>query len=98
MPAVRRKPLAWALCVVLAAGLLFSAWFLAQEVRHTCTGAHCPVCACLQAAARQLHGGARPSARSAGALTRFRRVEAPGQAVMARPGSTLVDRKIRLDN
>ena len=54
MHPVGRKIAAWTLSVLLAVGVLFSAWFLAREIRHACTGQSCPVCACLQAAARQL--------------------------------------------
>ncbi|EFB77624.1 hypothetical protein SUBVAR_04034, partial [Subdoligranulum variabile DSM 15176] len=42
MHSIRRRLTAWAFCVLLAAGLLVSAWFLVREVRHTCTGADCP--------------------------------------------------------
>lgn len=98
MQAACRKPAAWMLCVLLAVGVFFSAWFLVRETRHTCTGDACPVCAGLQAAARRLKAGARPAAPTVAApvLRRARPLEAG--PVRTRPGTTLVDCKIRLDN
>lgn len=99
MSAVRRTLAAWALCALLVAGTLFSEWFLVREIRHTCTGANCPTCACLQLAARQLKTGARPSVRTAvRAAAAFAAATALSGAVCTLPGATLVARKIRLDN
>lgn len=94
----RRTFTAWAFCALLAAGLLLSALFLAGRTRHICTGGDCPVCACLQAAARQLHAGGRPAARAGAAALTFAPVLWLGRPVRTRPGATLVTHKVRLDN
>ncbi|UWP67148.1 hypothetical protein NQ490_09340 [Subdoligranulum variabile] len=99
MHSIRRRLTAWAFCVLLAAGLLVSAWFLVREVRHTCTGADCPVCACLREAARQLRAGSRPAAAAAAALAAaFAAVRVLGGGTRCLPAATLVARKVRLDN
>lgn len=99
MQTIRHRLTAWVLCALLAAGILGSAWFLVREVRHTCTGAGCPICACLQGAVRQLRSGARPASAAAAALTAaFAAVRVLGGGVRRLPGTTLVARKIRLDN
>lgn len=99
MHSIRRRLTAWAFCVLLAAGLLVSARFLVREVRHACTGADCPVCACLREAARQLRAGARPAAAAAAALAAaFAAVRVLGGGTHSLPAATLVARKIRLDN
>lgn len=99
MQSIRRRLAGWVLCALLAAGVLVSAWFLVREVRHTCTGADCPICACLQWAARQLRSGARPASAAAAALTAaFAAVRVLGGGTRSLPGATLVARKVRLDN
>lgn len=98
MKAVRRKLAAWALCALLAVGVLFSGWFLVQEIRHTCIGSACPVCAGLQAAAQRLKSGARPAAAGTPAPVLHRAAPSADGPVLARPGITLVAHKVRLDN
>lgn len=98
MHRVTRKLAAWALCVLLATGVFFSAWFLAREIRHDCTGADCPICACLRVAARQLRAGGRPAAAAAVAATGFAVIRILGGAVRMVHGATPVERKVRLDN
>lgn len=99
MHPVGRKIAAWTLSVLLAVGVLFSAWFLAREIRHACTGQSCPVCACLQAAARQLKNGAGPAAHAAAVCSAvFGAVLLSGGAVQYLPGTTPVACKVRLDN
>lgn len=98
MKAACRKIAAWVLCVLLALGIFLSAWFLVREIRHACTGEACPVCAGLQAAAQRLRSGTRP-ASPAGMTPAVHRAEpAVWAPVRTRPGATLVEHKIRLDN
>lgn len=95
----KRRLAAWTLGILLAAGVLVSAWFLVREVRHTCTGPHCATCACMQWAAGQLRGGARPQTSGTAAAARSRGlVFSLGGGVRTWPGGTLVSCKIRLDN
>lgn len=98
MNAARRKPAAWVLCALLAVGILLSAWFLVREIRHTCTGESCPVCAGLQAAARRLNAGARAVSPAVPAPPVHRAAPLAGGPVRGRPGVTLVEHKVRLDN
>lgn len=93
-----RRLAAWALCVLLAVGILVSAWFLAREIRHDCTGADCPVCACLRVAARQLRAGGHPAAAAAVAAAVFGVIRVLGGTVRKGHGTTPVDCKVRLDN
>lgn len=87
------------LCLLLAGSLFFSEWFLARELHHDCTGAGCPVCACLQQAAGRLHAGGRPAAATApGAAVGVAAVAVLGVAAAVRCGATPVSRKVRLDN
>lgn len=95
---VMRRLMAWFFCVLLAAGVLLSAWFLAREIRHDCTGENCPVCACLRAAARQLRGSGRPAAAAVAAATVFGVIRVLGGAVRRGHWFTPVDCKVRLDN
>lgn len=96
----RQRPAAF----LLAAALLFTALlctvYLAREVRHQCSGADCPICACMRQCENQLRQG------GAGAAGGQRPAIAP--AAMAAvllllcgavlPGTTLFDLKIRLNN
>lgn len=87
------------LCLLLAGSLFFSEWFLAREIHHDCTGAGCPVCACLQQAAGRLHaGGPSAAAATARAAAGFAAVAVLGCAAAVRRGATPVSRKVRLDN
>lgn len=99
MHTARRRLTAWALGILLVAGVLVSAWFLVREVRHTCTGPHCTTCAWLQWAAGQLRSGARPQQPGATSPARSRGlVLCLGGGVRTLPGDTLVSCKVRLDN
>lgn len=99
MHTARRRLTAWALGILLAAGVLVSAWFLVREVRHTCTGSHCTTCTWLQWAAGQLRSGARPQTSGATSPARSRGlVLCLGGGVRTLPGDTLVSCKVRLDN
>lgn len=87
------------LCLLLAGSLFFSEWFLAREIHHDCTGAGCPVCACLQQAAGRLHAGsASTAAAAAGIAAGFAAVAVLGRLTAERTGATPVSRKVRLDN
>lgn len=98
MHCVMRKLIPWMLCVLMAAGVLFSAWFLVQEIHHDCTGATCSTCVCLRMAARQLRWGGRPAAAAAVAAAAYAVVRILGEAVCMVSGVTPVHCKVRLDN
>lgn len=97
MPGFLRRGQALLFCLLLAAGLVVSACFLARESRHACTGADCPVCASLRVAAAGLRAAARQGRRLILAAPVFALVARLGTLPRLRPAATPVDHKVRLD-
>lgn len=97
MPGFLRRGQALLFCLLLAAGLVVSACFLARESRHTCTGPDCPVCASLRVAAAGLRAAAGRSRRPALTAPVFAPVARLGTLPRQRPAATPVNHKVRLD-
>ncbi len=90
---------AGALCALLAAALLFSAFFAAAEADHDCSGEDCPVCACVRMCERTLRGlgGGRIVLLSCAAPAFFLFFAAAFTAASF-PRETPVSGKVRLNN
>jgi len=96
----RKKAAALLLCVLLALAALFADAFLARAVGHDCTGADCPVCACVAQIAGQFKTGADRTARPGGASLRAPLLPASAAALFcaAVVVSTPVAQRVRLNN
>ena len=94
-----RKTAAGILGMLLLVVVLFSAFFIAAEADHHCTGEDCPVCACLQQCEKTLH-------QIGGGLAALSAVIVPAVIILisvvllafAIPHKTPVSGKISLNN
>ena len=79
--------------------VLFSAFFIAAEAGHDCTGDDCPVCACIQQCERTLRGiGGGTAAQRALFVPILFVLMAVGAFAAAARRDTPVSQKVRLNN
>lgn len=78
---------------------LFSAFYIAAEAGHDCTGEDCPVCACVQQCEKTLHGiGVPASAVLSFIIPILFILILAGLFSAGLPQGTLVSRKVRLND
>lgn len=79
--------------------MLFSAFYMAAEADHDCSGEDCPICACIQQCENtlRLFGGGEIRLLSVIIPTLFI-LPAAALCAAAVPQDTLVSRKVRLNN
>ncbi len=95
----RKRGLLLAACMLFLVVSLFSNFYLLQEYDHDCVGDDCPVCALIYVAeqnVQQLNSGAAPSVVLVLAVVAV--LAAVGLWANPVAASTLVSRKVRLDN
>lgn len=96
----RKKAAVLLLCAALILAALFADSFLVHAVGHKCTGADCPVCACVEQIAGQFKRSAARAARFGSAVLHAPQLAvtvgmaAAGAAVLATP----VAQRVRLNN
>ena len=79
--------------------VLFSAFYIAAETEHDCTGEDCPVCVCIQHCENTLRGiGEGISAPSSVIIPFLFVLLTTALFVTAVPSDTLISRKVRLNN
>ncbi len=79
--------------------VLFSAFYIAAETDHDCTGEDCAVCICIQQCENTLRGiGDGISVSSSGIIPFLFVLLAAALFVTAVPSDTLISRKVRLNN
>ncbi len=79
--------------------VLFSAFFIAAEADHDCTGEDCPVCACIQQCENTLRGiGDGTAAQLSAVVPVFFLLFFAALFVAEFSQETLITRKVRLNN
>ena len=79
--------------------VLFSAFYIAAEIDHDCSGEDCSICACIQQCENTLRGvGNGTASQSAFVVHLILMLLAAAFAVTAVSKETLVSRKVRLNN
>lgn len=78
--------------------VLFSAFYIAVEVNHDCTGEECPVCACIQQCENTLRGVGGGLAIQSSVIIPVLLVLIAVLFVTAAAPDTLFSRKVRLNN
>ncbi len=79
--------------------MLFSAFYIAAETDHDCSGEDCPVCVCIQQCENTLRViGDGISASSSVIIPFLLILLAAALIVTAVPSDTLISRKVRLNN
>ncbi len=79
--------------------VLFSAFYIAAETDHDCTGEDCPVCACIQHCESTLRSIGNGISVSSSVIIPFLFILlAAALFAAAVPSDTLISRKVRLNN
>lgn len=79
--------------------VLFSAFYIAAETDHDCTGEDCPVCACIQLCESTLRGISDGISVASSVIIPFLFIlSAAALFVTAVPSDTLISRKVRMNN
>ncbi len=79
--------------------VLFSAFYIAAEANHDCTGEDCPICACIQQCENILRRVSEGTASELSAVIPvFFILFFAACFVAALPQETLITRKVRLNN
>ncbi|MCR4667888.1 MAG: hypothetical protein K5774_00760 [Clostridia bacterium] len=97
-PAAKRTTAA-VIGLALLVAMLFSAFYIAEEADHDCTGEDCPVCACIQICENTLHrlgDGSTFLLRILAAVFFVVLVAAVIPAAVSR--GTLITRKVRMND
>lgn len=85
--------------LMMLAVVLFSAFHIAAEADHDCTGNDCPVCACIRQCESTLRGiGGGITVLSCAAVPFLLFLLAAPVLVAAVSSDTLISRKVRLNN
>lgn len=90
---------AGAMVLMMLAVMLFSAFYIAAETGHDCTGEACPICACIrqcESALHQISGGT--SVQSTAVVLPLIMLIWTFPFVPGFSPETLVSRKVRLDS
>lgn len=93
-----KRIIAGIMVIMLLAIVLFSAFYIAAEADHDCTGDDCPICACIQQCENilnQVGDGAARVSMAAPVIFLLLFVLFPAQSI---PQETLISRKVRLNN
>ena len=90
--------MSYVLCVIIIAAMLFSTLFIVKESNHKCIGAHCPICAELQACVQTINAiGSAADGKILLAIMLFYAVLADvGANVILIEGDTLVSLMVKL--
>lgn len=79
--------------------VLFSAFYIAAEANHDCTGEDCPICACIQQCENTLRGvGDGTATELSAVIPVFVILFFAAYFVAELPQETLITRKVRLNN
>ncbi len=94
-----RKIAAGIICAMMLVIMLFSAFYIAAEAGHECTGEDCPVCVCIRQCEKALHEiGDGLSAQAAVILPLIALIAVVYTLKNELPAVTLVSRKVRMDD
>ncbi len=93
------KTTAGVMALMMLVIVLFSAFYIAAETDHDCTGEDCTVCACIRQCENTLRGIGDGISVSSSAIIPFLFVLlAAALFVTTVPSDTLISRKVRLNN
>ncbi len=85
--------------LITLAAVLFSAFYIAAEADHDCSGEDCPVCACIRQCEQVFRGvGYGTAARSVAAASFIPVLTVAAFFAAAAAQDTLVSGKVRLNN
>ncbi len=78
--------------------VVFSAFYIAAEADHDCSGEDCPICACIHHCENTLRGFCSGIAQISAVAPVFLILPAAAFGIAAVSQDTLVSRKVRLNN
>ena len=78
--------------------VLFSAFYIAAEANHDCTGEDCLICSCIQQCENTLRGIGGGTSGQSSAIIPFLFVSLAALFTIAAAPNTLISQKIRLNN
>lgn len=94
-----RRTWAFLACVVFLLVTFFSLLFLAEEIKHSCIGESCPVCACLHQIIQSMEElGAGVAGVALWLFAALPMVLIIIAASVFMPDTSLVSKKVRLDD
>ena len=95
----RKRVIAGIMGLLLLVALLFSAFYIAAEADHHCTGEDCPICACIRQSENTLRSlGKALAVRDSAVLPACTILILTAVFVAVIQKKTLVSKKVRLNN